>query len=74
MRDYRFYGKTELGNSTIGLQILNDRDRLQKKRFEIGSQVKEELDNLADSIKAFLAGSRTTQSLNPIVYTLKRIM
>jgi len=46
LRNYRLYSKTSLGEKTIDVLDLNDRERLVEKRFEIGDNLLETLKNL----------------------------
>lgn len=72
-RSYRFYGKTEKGITTCLPSVLNlnDRDRLQIKRFEIGSKIKEELDDLEEQIND---GLNTPRQWRRVAEKLKRLM
>jgi len=44
--NYRFYGKTQLGKLTIEKVALNHRTQFVEKRFEIGDQILERLDEI----------------------------
>lgn len=72
-RVYRFYGKTEKGITTCLPSVLNlnDRDRLQIKRFEIGSKIKEELDDLEEQIND---GLTTPRQWRRVAEKLRRLM
>lgn len=55
LKAYRFYAKSAIGKTTISVLDLNDIERLQQKRFEVGSGVTKELDELEMSFVEFLA-------------------
>jgi len=46
LRNYRLYSKTPLGEKTIDVLDLNDRERLVEKRFEIGDRLLTDLEHL----------------------------
>jgi uncharacterized protein (TIGR02646 family) len=71
---YRFYSKTSIGKETIDVVKLNERVRLQKKRFEVGSEIKEKLDEHEIQTKEYLSGLQSTQKRNNILSKLKGIM
>ncbi|HRI62070.1 MAG TPA: hypothetical protein PK228_20160 [Saprospiraceae bacterium] len=71
---YRFYGKTSIGKMTIEIVKLNERQRLQLKRWEIGSKTVEELNELEERVRDFLAGNHTLQKRRNMVSKLRGIM
>jgi uncharacterized protein (TIGR02646 family) len=71
--NYRFYKLTELGQCTIDVIDLNDRQRLVNKRFEIGTKISEELDKLIQSIEDYIS-LPTIRRRNKITRTLKNLM
>ena len=46
LKNYRMYGKTQLGDQTIEVLDLNDRESLVEKRFEIGDRLLTDLEHL----------------------------
>ncbi|MCU0393555.1 MAG: hypothetical protein MUE81_20765 [Thermoflexibacter sp.] len=55
LKAYRFYPKNKsmIGKTTIEVIDLNDRERLVKKRFEIGDKLLEQLENLFNDLQDF---------------------
>ncbi len=75
LRAYRFYNQTELGQMTIEVIGLNNRERLVKKRFEIGVELIEQLENLLELTTEYDNGnSSSTRRRNRIIETLKNLM
>jgi len=70
---YRFYGKTPEGKMLIEVVKLNERQRLQLKRFKIGSKTKEELDELEERVRDFLA-DQTSRKRRNVISKLRGIM
>lgn len=54
LKNYRFYGLTELGKCTIDVVFLNDKQRLVNERFKIGDSLIEQLSKLIDSTKDYI--------------------
>jgi hypothetical protein len=72
---YRFYGKDSIGKSTIKILDLNDRERLQQKRFQIGSEIKRKLDEIDEDWKEILENSNLSErSTKKLAQRLRRIM
>jgi len=74
-KNYRLYSKTKLGDDTIGVIYLNDRNRLVRKRFDIGDKLMEALEGLLQSTIGY--DDRTnfsTRSRNKIVGQLTNLM
>lgn len=72
---YWFKGKTELGKTTTrAIRHLNDHLGACKKRWEVGTQVKKELERLEDEVQEFLAGVTMGQKQSRILHTLESIM
>lgn len=46
-KNYRLYSKTKLGDDTIGVIYLNDRNHLVTTRFDIGDKLMEALEGLS---------------------------
>ncbi len=74
LRSYRFYGKTPEGKALVEVVDLNDRTRLQTKRFKIGAKTKEELDELEDWVRDFIEAGRLPRRQRKIVSKLHGIM
>jgi len=74
LRAYRFYGKTAVGKMTIDVVNLNDRRRLQDKRYQVGSEIKEKLDELEEQLRFFLEGTRPLRTRRNILSKLRGIM
>jgi uncharacterized protein (TIGR02646 family) len=75
LRAYRFYNKTDLGQMTIEVIGLNNRERLVKKRFEIGVELIEQLENLwALCTEYDKEMSSSTRRRNRIIETLRNLM
>ncbi|KHD09760.1 hypothetical protein PN36_30905 [Candidatus Thiomargarita nelsonii] len=75
LKAYRLYPKTDLGQMTINVVNLNDRTRLVKKRFKIGVELCDELENLLELITEYDNGTSTsTRRRNRIVETLRNLM
>lgn len=74
LRSYRFYGKTPQGKALVEVVDLNDRTRLQTKRFKIGAKTKEELDELEDWIRDFIEAGRLPRRQRKIISKLHGIM
>lgn len=74
LKSYRFYGKTPEGKKLIEVVDLNERERVQIKRFEIGSKVKEELDELEERVRDFIEGRRLPLHQRKIISKLRGIM
>ncbi len=74
LRAYRFYGITPIGRMTIEVINLNERDRLQLKRFKIGSKIKDELEELDIQMRDFLAGGQPPRRRTRIISKLRGIM
>lgn len=75
VKAYRFYAKTTKGKTTIDTIGLNDRKRLIEKRFEIGSKMIDELDELeilADHI--FRKLDFTIREQNKVITSLRQKM
>lgn len=73
LKAYRFYAKTPLGKTTISVLDLNDIERLQQKRFEVGSGVTMELEELEMFIEVFLENPSSIRRTK-ICSKLRRIM
>ncbi len=73
-KDYRFKGKTEIGKTTIQVVDLNNFDRLQIPRFEVGERTRKELEKLQVSIEEYLAGHQPPLKLQRIISTLEGLM
>lgn len=73
-RDYRFYPKTAIGQASIKIVNLNERERLQLKRFKIGAKLKEELDELEEHVQDFLETTGTPRKQRRIISKLRGIM
>jgi uncharacterized protein (TIGR02646 family) len=72
---YWFKGKTELGKTTTrAIKHLNDLNGACKKRWEVGGQVKKELENLEHEIQEYLLGVEMFQKQSRILHTLESIM
>jgi uncharacterized protein (TIGR02646 family) len=75
LKSYRLYPKTKLGKETIDVISLNDRNRLVKKRFEIGVKLCDELENLLElTIDYDNRTSFSTKIRNKIVGQLINLM
>ncbi len=75
LRSYRFYNQTDLGHVTIEVIGLNNRERLVKKRFAIGVELIEQLENLLELSTEYDNGnSSSTRRRNRIIETLKNLM
>ncbi len=59
-QQYRFKGKTEIGERTIKKLRLNDRKHLQNKRYEIGSKLLEEVEDVLEKVRDFKQGINTS--------------
>jgi uncharacterized protein (TIGR02646 family) len=70
-----FKGKTELGKTTTrAIRHLNDPLGACKKRWEVGTQVKQELEGLEDEMQEFLAGVQMRQKQSRILHRLESVM
>lgn len=61
LRAYRFYGKTEMGKTTVRVLDLNNYNRIQIKRFEVGAKIKDVLESLeedAQELEALVAARK----------------
>lgn len=74
LKAYRFYGKTLIGKTTIEVVKLNERERLQLKRFEVGSKIKEALDEVEEQVRDYLASLRSPYKRRNILSKLRGIM
>jgi uncharacterized protein (TIGR02646 family) len=73
LKSYRFYGSTELGKCTVIAVDLNNRQRLVKKRFEIGDEIIEKLIDLLDLTKKY-SDAPSNRGKNRIIGNLENIM
>ncbi len=73
LRAYRFYKKNDIGETTVKLLKLNDYERLSKNRFEIGSKVREMLDDLEEEMNTFIL-NQTSLRRSKIITRLRNIM
>jgi uncharacterized protein (TIGR02646 family) len=73
LKNYRFYGKTDLGKLTKDIVDLNDRQRLVNVRSEIGVKLLEGLDDLLQSTQDYIANP-ITRRRNKIIGKLKNIL
>ncbi len=74
LRAYRFYGKTSPGKTLVEVVKLNERDRLQLKRYQIGAKTKEELDELEDWVRLLLGRYQPPNLSRKIQSKLRGIM
>jgi len=51
IENFRFYGKTEKGKTTIDVVALNDRKHFVDKRFKIGIKIIENIEDIKQSIE-----------------------
>lgn len=73
-RGYRFYGKTPVGKMTVEVIYLNEIERLQTKRYEVGAEIKEQLDELEEQVRDFLEAAQPLRKQRRILSKLKGIM
>ena len=73
IKDYRFNRLSELGRATIDVINLNDSQRLVKKRFEIGEEIYNKLENLVESTHDYIQNP-ITRRRNRIINTLSNLM
>lgn len=73
-RGYRFYGKTPVGKMTVEVIYLNEIERLQTKRYEVGAEIKERLDELEEQVRDFLEAAQPLRKQRKILSKLKGIM
>jgi hypothetical protein len=73
IKDYRFNRLSKLGRNTIDVINLNDSQRLVKKRFEIGEEIYNKLENLVESTHDYIK-EPITRRRNRIINTLKNLM
>jgi 5-methylcytosine-specific restriction endonuclease McrA len=75
LKNYRLYHKTKLGQMTIAVIYLNERDRLVTPRFNIGERLIEKLDDLLEMTYKYRSGQKnSTKDLSRIVGTLRGLM
>lgn len=73
LKNYRFYGKTDLGKLTKDIVDLNDRQRLVNVRSEIGVKLLEGLDDLLQLTQDYITNP-ITRKRNKIIGKLKNIL
>ena len=72
--NYRYYGRTPMGELTIEVVALNDRDHFTNIRFEIGDNAQERLKDLHNTLQQDLANIISTLIIkNRFMGKLKRL-
>jgi hypothetical protein len=72
---YRFYQKTAIGQTTISVLDLNDRERLTTVRATLGFKLIERLEHLEDLVQEYSSGSSiSTRRKNIIINTFRQIL
>jgi hypothetical protein len=56
-RDYRINGKTTLGKKTVTVLQLNETDKVVMKRYTVGQEVYERLQDILNDINVFVSNS-----------------
>ncbi|MEC0310200.1 hypothetical protein P4H67_25935 [Paenibacillus lautus] len=74
MKYYRLIGKTEIGNETIQVLLLNDTRKVVQPRFEISQLVHEKIELLSEKCFEYKNGNQTTRVRNKIVQSTKNIL
>jgi len=74
LKAYRFYGRTLIGKTTVEVINLNERERLQRKRFEVGAEIKERLDELEIQMRDYLESLPSTRKRRNIIHKLRGII
>lgn len=74
-QDYRLYGKTTLGTSTIRVVNLNHRNRLVTRRYKLSLLLEERLNSLLELTQRYATDeSKSIQRKNRIIGTLAILM
>lgn len=73
IKDYRIYRLSELGKLTIDVITLNESQRLVKKRFEIGEEIHNKLENLVELTRDYIKDPMTRRK-NKLTNTLSNLM
>lgn len=73
INSYRFYPKDDLGKNTISNVGLNNRERLVNKRFQIGNELVEKLEDIVDLIEEYKKESLNRRK-NKIIERLENLM
>ena len=73
LRNFRFYGKTEIGKATASVLDLNDSERNVKPRFKVGEAIAEYCLDL-DRMCSDFASSLSVRRRNSIVNKINRLL
>ena len=74
-RAYRFKGKDEIGNKTVEVLNLNDTNLWVKKRFEIGNDAVERLEDISKDLEEYDGSiNKTTYKKNQIIRKLRNLL
>lgn len=74
-RAYRFKGKDEIGNKTVNVLNLNDTNLWVKKRFEIGNDAVERLEDISKDLEEYdRSVNKTTYKKNQIIRKLRNLL
>ncbi len=70
LKNFRFYGRTQKGKSTIVAVDLNDRKHWVNPRFDMGSKIQEKLEEIEEQ----LPDLQTDKTKRRLIKTLKNIL
>ena len=75
LQGYRFYKITDKGHNTIEELDLNNRKRLVNKRYEIGCEIAEQLEDILEKVKEYhSASTKINRKKNKLVSNLTELM